>query len=50
MDATRIAEKRLRELEEKLAHELLSTEERLELEERVVRLRKKLATSPAAVR
>ena len=40
MIETTIAEK-LRKLEEKLAHELMGEEERLELRERILRLRKK---------
>ena len=42
---TTIAEK-LRELEERFAHELLPEEERLELRERILRLKKKTETTP----
>ena len=41
---TTIAEK-LRKLEERYAHELLPEEERLELRERILKLRKKIETT-----
>ena len=44
---TSVAEK-LRKLEEKSRHELLPEEERLELRERILRLRKKLAAAARA--
>ena len=44
MTKTTIAE-RLRKLEERYAHELLPEEERLELRERILRLKKKLETT-----
>ena len=43
---TTIAEK-LRKLEEKFAHELMGEEERLELRERILRLRKKAEKTTA---
>ena len=47
MDERSVAEK-LAKLEERYAHELLPEEERLELRERILELRKKLATTTAA--
>jgi hypothetical protein len=44
VDTTSVAEK-IRKLEERYAHELLPTEERLELRERILKLRKKLAAA-----
>ena len=44
MDTTTIAEK-LRELEERFAHELLPEEERLQLRERILKLKKKTETT-----
>ena len=44
MAAPTIAE-RLRKLEERYAHELLGEEERCELRERILKLRKKLETT-----
>ena len=38
---------RLRRLEERFAHELLGEEERLELRERILRLKKKTETTTA---
>ena len=46
MAAPTIAE-RLGKLEERFAHELLSEEERLELRERILKLRKKATTIEA---
>ena len=39
---------KIRKLEERFAHELLPEEERLELRERILRLRKKLAAAARA--
>jgi hypothetical protein len=47
MAITSVAEK-LRKLEERYAHELLPEEERLELRERIHKLRKKLAVEARA--
>ena len=46
MATTSVAEK-LRELEEKLRHEILGTEERGELEDRVRKMRKRVETEKA---
>jgi hypothetical protein len=44
MDTTTIAEK-LKKLEEEFAHELLPEDERLELRERILKLKAKLAAA-----
>lgn len=46
MDTTSVAE-RLKALEERYAHDLLPEEERLELRERILKLRKKIQTTAA---
>ena len=43
--AEKILAEKLRKLEERFAHELLGEEERLELRERLLKLRKKIETT-----